>query len=97
MPAAANVTAADSPGFQIAQISVNVRRLCLMQRINKIVSAKEIPRKRLISSAPAVSIFRIIRPVELIKVDPHSIKIIALLRLEIRTTIFFYDCANAVS
>jgi hypothetical protein len=40
----------------------------------------DIPRKKFISSAPAESIFLIINPVKLIKIDPQSINIIALLR-----------------
>ena len=80
IPAVANANPAANPGFPTAIILLTADSLYLNKSIKKTVIDKEMPRIRLISSAPADSIFRIMSPVKLINVDPKTIKNIALFR-----------------
>jgi hypothetical protein len=80
IPAVANANPAANPGFPTAIILLTADSLYLNKSIRKTVTDKEMPRIRLISSAPADSIFRIMSPVKLINVDPKTIKNIALFR-----------------
>ena len=80
IPAIASRVPATRPGFPTA-ITLDADALPYRRKsIGKTVIDSDIRRRKFVSSAPAEPIFLIISPVKLIKIDPQSINMIALVR-----------------